>query len=84
MAEMAEFTMSLIAEQARKQGVAKTDYIVREGEVRQELLALVVEVDADVLVMGRPKAGPGQRAFGSSERDELISELEQRGVIVDT
>jgi len=42
-----------------------------------------MEVDADVLVMGRTSAGPGQSAFTGSEPDKLIAELEQRGVVVD-
>jgi hypothetical protein len=42
-----------------------------------------VEVSADLLVMGRPKGWPGQSASTGNELDELITELEQQGVIVD-
>ena len=83
MVDMAAFTLSLLCDRAQDAGVKEVDYIVREGGVRQQLLTLVSEEEIDLLVMGRAKPMPGQRAFENDDVPPFVSELEQLGVIVD-
>jgi len=81
--DMAEFTMSMLCEQARGRGVVDVEYIVREGTIREELLNVAKETGADILVMGRPRPGPGSSTFVSEELQSFIDELESHGIVVD-
>lgn len=79
LAEMAEFAMSLMCTQAEQRGVAAVDYVVRQGDIRQELPKLIAEMDVDVLVMGRPKRSPGRSIFKRKELDSFVARLEETG-----
>lgn len=83
MTDMAEFALSIICDKAEARGVAEVDYIVRTGSVRQALLELVAETEADLLVLGRPKQMPGRSTFSNRARSEFIAQLEAAGVKVD-
>ena len=77
--DMAEFTLNLLCQQAEQKGVEKVDYLLREGDVREELLRIAAESGADLLVMGSPKRSPGTSHFDTSALDTLIAELERVG-----
>ncbi len=80
LAEIAEFTLSILCNQARQQGVAEAHYAVRQGNVREQLRALIRELRPDVLVMGKPaQSGPGESAFQHPALNEFIAELEKEG-----
>lgn len=83
MTDMAEFALSIICDQAEAKGVAEVDFMLRTGNVRQALLDMVDETDADLLVLGRAKPMPGRSAFSDQARDEFIAQLEAAGVKVD-
>jgi nucleotide-binding universal stress UspA family protein len=76
---MAEFTMTILCNQARLRGVKKVDCVVRRGDVRQQLIELVAELDPDILVMGRPYPSPGPDRFLAEELDHFVAELEEKG-----
>lgn len=50
LAEMLEFTLSILADQARAKGVKEVDFIIRQGDFREELLQLIREMHMDILV----------------------------------
>jgi len=76
---MAEFTMAILGNQARLRGVEAVDHIVRRGDVREQLIELVAEVDPDMLVMGRPYPSPGPDRFREEELNHFVAELEEKG-----
>jgi len=56
MQQMGEFILLSACNEARQQGV-KAEGIVRQGSIWNEILKLCREIEADFLVMGRPKEG---------------------------
>ncbi|MBN1967404.1 MAG: universal stress protein [Anaerolineae bacterium] len=85
--EMRVFTMLILVDRAQRRGVAQVDYVLCEGDFRKQLLAFVVETDAEWLVMGRPasEAGPSpvygadRPTFTPKAFDELVADLEREG-----
>jgi nucleotide-binding universal stress UspA family protein len=77
--EMSEFTMLILRDRAERRGVAQVDSIIREGDVRTQLLDLVREVRPDVLVLGWPLRGAGRPHFKPGEFKAFVAELEQKG-----
>lgn len=76
---MAEFTMAILCNQAELRGVETVDCIVRRGDVREQLIELVSELDPDILVLGRPYPSPGPDRFEKEELDRFVAELEEKG-----
>ena len=76
---MADFTMTLVCEQALLRGVEDVRCVVRSGDVRRQLLQFVSEQDADVLVMGRPKPTPGRDQFNDAGLEAFVDRLQRAG-----
>jgi len=81
LVEMGTFTMIILCDRARRRGVKKVDYIVREGNIRKQLESFVIETHAQVMVMGKPTRSPGENVFKLNEMDEFVSELGNMGDI---
>ncbi len=79
--EMADFTMTLVCEQAQLRGVKDVRCVVRSGDVRSQLLQFVSEQDADVLVMGRPKPMPGPDQFNDAGLEAFVDRLQRAGTL---
>jgi nucleotide-binding universal stress UspA family protein len=60
----------------RRCGVQEVDYIVLEGDVREQLRQFAIDTKADLMVMGTPLPGPGKNIFKQEELRQLISEME--------
>ena len=59
--------------------MAQVDSVIREGNVRKQLLDLIREARPDVLVMGWPLRGAGRPHFKPDEFKAFVAELEQEG-----
>ena len=77
--DMSEFTMLILKDRAERRGVAQVDFIIREGDVRTQLLDLVREMQPEVLVLGWPLRGAGRPRFKPDEVRAFVAELEQEG-----
>jgi nucleotide-binding universal stress UspA family protein len=77
--EMSEFTMLILKDRAERRGVTQVDSIIREGDVRPQLLDLVREVRPDVLILGWPLRGAGRPRFKPDEVEAFVAELEREG-----
>jgi len=77
LVQMAEFSMLILCDRAERRGVKAVDYIIREGNIRKQLLAFASETRADTLVMGWPVRGPGRRMFKVAEFESFVAELEE-------
>jgi nucleotide-binding universal stress UspA family protein len=77
--EEVESMMRAFCQQAQQRGVSKVDYVVREGETRQELRQLAAETDAEVLVLGHPRSGSGGSIFTEDEFHRFLAELDFAG-----
>jgi len=74
--EMGNFSMQILCDRAANRGVAKVDYQVREGNVKQQLRQIALETHADIIVMGRPVRSPGSNVFTVKEFEKFNQFLE--------
>ena len=77
LTQMAEFSMLIVCDRAQRRGVKDVDYVIREGNVRKQLLQFAAETRADIFVMGWPLRGPGRPTFTVQEFESFALELEQ-------
>ena len=77
--EMSEFTMLILRDRAQRRGVVQVDSIIRQGDVRMQLLRLIREVQPDVVVVGWPLRGAGRPGFKPDEFTAFVAELEREG-----
>lgn len=77
LTQMAKFSMLILCDRARRSGVRQVEYLIREGNVRKQLLQFAVETRADVFVMGWPMRGPGRPIFTPGEFESFAVELER-------
>ena len=77
MRQMGEFILLSAQEAANAEGV-DPEGIIRQGPVKENIIEVCQEVEADYLVLGRP-ADQGKNAVFSNELLEaLINEFEER------
>jgi nucleotide-binding universal stress UspA family protein len=79
LTQMAKFSMLILCDRAQRRGVKEVEYIIREGNVRRQLLQFAVETRADLFVMGWPMRGAGRPIFTPEEFESFSLELEQVG-----
>ena len=77
--EMGEFTMLILVDRAQRRGVEEVDYVVREGNIRNQLRRVAIETEAEVMVIGRPTRSPGSNVFQLKEIEAVAEELAQEG-----
>jgi len=73
MSHMGEFLLVMAQERAQKQGVAAS-YVLRRGELREELKAVAREEKVDLVVLGQP-TGKGS-AFMPTDLEAFAAEIE--------
>lgn len=79
LVEMGQFTMLILVDRAQHRGVTDVDYVVREGNIRKQLLQAAIETKAEVMVVGRPTRSPTQNVFKSDEMENFAEELAKEG-----
>lgn len=79
--EMGTFTMMILRDRAQRRGVAEVDYVVREGNIRKQLVQFAIATHADVLVVGYPTRSPGRNVFEADEVDAFMAELQREAQI---
>ena len=52
--DLSEFTMVVLCDRAQRRGVQEVNYIVRMGQIFQQLQQILGETQPDILVIGRP------------------------------
>lgn len=81
LVEMGNFAMMILCDRAQRRGVTEVDYVVREGNIRKQLLQFAFATQAKVLVMGGPTRSPGTNVFEAEELVAFMAELERVGQI---
>jgi len=81
MDKMGEFLLAMAQERAQKQRVA-ADYVLRHGDMRQELIAAARELDVALVVLGKPTGEKSAFAMAGLEsfaaRIKVEAEVETR------
>jgi nucleotide-binding universal stress UspA family protein len=75
--EMGEFMMLILTDRATRRGVSQTNYIVRKGNTKKELLEVINQTQADLLVIGRPVGRRGSDLFKPDEFSDFMAVLER-------
>lgn len=73
MSRMGEFLLAMAQERARKEGVP-ANYLLRRGELQDELKVVAREEGVDLVVLGQP-AGVGS-AFVPADLEAFAAEIE--------
>ena len=79
--EMGKFAMLILVDRAQRRGVEHVDYIIREGNVRQQLMQIAIETKAEVMIVGRPTRSPTSNIFKMSEMEAFATELAKQGAL---
>lgn len=77
--EMGTFMMLILTDRAQRRGVEQVDYVLREGNIRNELCQYALETKAEMMVVGWPTRSPGRNVFKIAEFGDFVAELEQEG-----
>jgi nucleotide-binding universal stress UspA family protein len=82
--ETGHFALSILCDKARAQGVTRVESIIREGPIREVIRTVIRELDANVLVAGRPVRTPQTPSFSATEFENFLASLaEETGVRVE-
>jgi nucleotide-binding universal stress UspA family protein len=77
MHEMGEFILLMAQEMSARQGIS-ADGVVRHGSVSEELIHLCQELDADYLVLGKPKVERGDAVFSRVLLRDFVARTEEQ------
>jgi nucleotide-binding universal stress UspA family protein len=75
----AKSAMRNLCAQARQRGVAHVDFVLWQGDTRQELRQFALETDAELMVLGHPSLDSEHNVFGQDEFHEFLAELDFGG-----
>jgi nucleotide-binding universal stress UspA family protein len=76
--EMGTFTMLILADRADRRGVERVDYVLPEGDIREELIRYAMDTRAEMMVIGRPTRSPGRNVFKIGAFDDFVAQLEEK------
>jgi nucleotide-binding universal stress UspA family protein len=79
--DLGEFSMLILCDRAERRVVKEVEYLIRKGNISEQLHRLVKEVGAEVMVMGRPVPGMERSVFTPAEFDAFVERLEQEAGI---
>jgi len=79
LVEMGKFTMLILVDRAQRRGVETVNYIVREGNVRKQMMQIAIETKAEIMIVGRPTRSPTSNVFKMGEIEGFANELSKEG-----
>jgi nucleotide-binding universal stress UspA family protein len=78
MHKLSTFTMVVLCDRAQRRGVKEVDYIVRDGQVIEQLQLILNETRPDLLVIGQPITNLADSSMLlPDELSDFIVEVEQ-------
>ena len=77
MREMGEFILLMAQETSARQGVT-AEGVVRHGSVGEELIGLCQELEADYLVLGKPRVEQEDTVFTHDLLHEFVARTEEQ------
>jgi hypothetical protein len=75
--KMGEFMMIRLCEYANELGCANADYVIRHGQVREEIQRYLLETQPDLLVLGRPQRDQDHEAPPAFESEGIVRFAEE-------
>lgn len=77
--EMGKFAMLILVDRAQRRGVENVDFIMREGNIRKQIMQIAIETKAEIMIVGRPTRSPTSNIFKVSEMEAFADELAREG-----
>jgi nucleotide-binding universal stress UspA family protein len=77
MAQMGEFILLMARDAAARQGVEARG-VIRHGDVGEQIIGLCHELQADYLVLGRPKVEQEDTAFTEELLHQFVARTEEQ------
>ena len=77
LVQMAEFSMMILVDRAQRRGLKEADFVIREGNVRKQLLQFASETEADLWVMGAPIRDSVLGTVKPQDLESFAAELEE-------
>jgi nucleotide-binding universal stress UspA family protein len=77
MAEMGKFILLMAQDTAARQGISATD-VVRHGNIAEEVIGLCHELEADYLVLGKPRAEREDTVFTHEMLQQFVARTEEQ------
>lgn len=77
MAEMGKFILLMAQETAARQGISATG-VVRHGNIAEEVIGLCHELEADYLVLGKPRAEREDTVFTHEMLQQFVARTEEQ------
>jgi nucleotide-binding universal stress UspA family protein len=75
--DLGEFTMLILCDRAERRGVEQVEWIIRKGDIREQIVDYVKEIHPDVLVLGLPLPDFSRSVFTPDEFDEFVRRIEK-------
>jgi nucleotide-binding universal stress UspA family protein len=79
--KMGQFTMMILCDRASRRGVSEVDYVVVEGNIRDQIERFILSSQADLVVMGKPQPGIPKSIFKENEIQAYIRQLEDQAKV---
>jgi nucleotide-binding universal stress UspA family protein len=77
MSQMGEFILLMAQDAAARQGVEARG-VIRHGDVGEEIIGLCHELQADYLVLGKPKVEQGDTFFTEELLHQFVAHTEEQ------
>ncbi len=77
--EMGKFAMLILVDRAQRRGVENVDYIMREGNIRKQMMYIAIETKAEIMIVGRPTRSPTSNLFKMDEMEAFADKLAREG-----
>ena len=77
MDKLGEFMMLRLCEYANQQGCIRADYVIRNGQVRGEIVAYLHETRPNLVVLGRPRRDSQHAEPPAFESEGLVRFAEE-------
>ena len=75
--DMGEFSKLILCDRAKNRGIKEIDYLIRKGNIPEQLRQLASTVKAEIMVLGRPIRRMGHSVFSPAKFVSFVENLEQ-------
>jgi nucleotide-binding universal stress UspA family protein len=86
MRDMSEFTLQILCDRATRRGVERVDYQILEGRLLEQIRNLLLALQPDILVIGKPiTKAVGESGIDTKELEDFTIEIgEQTNTAIHT
>jgi len=77
--DLSEFTMMVLVDRATRRGVQNVDYLIRNGQILEQLRVVISEFKPNMVVIGKPISTlTADRSTDADELNDFIQDIESQ------